>query len=287
MRPEERPDAGRTEQNEWEALDALEQLNSRAELEEPIGSSSTDREDIPAPGRLMSLTQREGARRLMETAVDYRELLMMYSCAIKEVRTKFEVLNTEYQVRYRRNPINFINSRLKSTASILQKLERNGLPFTTDAIRTHLHDVAGVRVVCNYLDDIYVLANALLKQDDIRLIRRKDYIASPKSNGYRSLHLIVAVPVFFAESRQMMQVEVQIRTTAQDYWAGLEHQLKYKQHPEGEADLIEQLRQCAENLAQTDLQMLSIRRKLEGSQPPATPEQVLREKVLRLDVAVE
>lgn len=287
MRSEERPDAGRTEQNEWDALDALERLNSREELESPIGSSSTDREDVPAPGRLMSLPQREGARRLMETAVDYRELLMMYSCAIREVRTKFEVLNTEYQVRYRRNPINFINSRLKSTASILQKLERNGLPFTTDSIRTHLHDVAGVRVVCNYLDDIYVLADALLKQDDIQLIRKKDYIASPKPNGYRSLHLIVAVPVFFAESRQMLQVEVQIRTTAQDYWAGLEHQLKYKQHPADEADLVEQLRQCAETLAQTDLQMLAIRRRLEGSQPPATPEQVLREKVLRLDVAVE
>lgn len=271
---------------EAEQLHDLSRLENPEGLEAPIGSSNTDR-DAPAARPLLSLTQQAGARRLMETAVEYRELMMMYSCAIKEVRTKFEVLNTEYQVRYRRNPINFINSRLKSTASILQKLERQGLPFTLEAIRRDLHDVAGVRVVCNYLDDIYVLADALLRQDDIQLIRKKDYIAAPKPNGYRSLHLIVAVPVFFAESRQVLPVEVQIRTTAQDYWAGLEHQLKYKQHPANEADLIEQLRQCAENLAQTDLQMLAIRRNLEGSEPPATPEQVLREKVLRLDVAIE
>ena len=190
-------------------------------------------------------------------------------------------------MRYRRNPINFINARLKSTSSIVQKLESRGLPFTLDSIRTNLYDVAGVRVVCSYIDDIYVLADALLRQDDITLIRKKDYIAGPKPNGYRSLHLVVAVPVFFSNQKHQLPVEVQIRTTAQDYWAGLEHQLKYKQQVPDEADIVEQLRQCAETLAQTDLQMLAIRRRIEGSQPPATPEQVLREKVLRLDVAIE
>ena len=132
-----------------------------------------------------------------------------------------------------------------------------------------------------------MLADALLRQDDITLIRKKDYIAEPKPNGYRSLHLVVAVPVFFSNQKHQLPVEVQIRTTAQDYWAGLEHQLKYKQQVPDEADIVEQLRQCAEMLAQTDLQMLAIRRRIEGSQPPATPEQVLREKVLRLDVAIE
>lgn len=262
--------------------------------EQTIGSNTADTNQDPLPGTDLqrggiraAAPRLEEAKRLMATAVDYRELMMMYSCAIKEIRTKFEVLNTEYNVRYRRNPINFINARLKSTSSIVQKLESRGLPFTLDSIRTNLYDVAGVRVVCSYIDDIYVLADALLRQDDITLIRKKDYIAGPKPNGYRSLHLVVAVPVFFSNQKHQLPVEVQIRTTAQDYWAGLEHQLKYKQQVPDEADIVEQLRQCAETLAQTDLQMLAIRRRIEGSQPPATPEQVLREKVLRLDVAIE
>ena len=176
--------------------------------EQPIGSNTADTNQDPLPGTDLqrggsraAAPRLEEAKRLMATAVDYRELMMMYSCAIKEIRTKFEVLNTEYNVRYRRNPINFINARLKSTSSIVQKLESRGLPFTLDSIRTNLYDVAGVRVVCSYIDDIYVLADALLRQDDITLIRKKDYIAGPKPNGYRSLHLVVAVPVFFSNQK--------------------------------------------------------------------------------------
>lgn len=264
------------QQEPWKNLDPEEPV---------IGSNNAD--VLPEQLPRSSPALQAGMRHLAETAVGYRELLMMYSCAIKEIRTKFEILNTDYNVRCQRNPINFINSRLKSTASIVEKLGRLGQPFTPDSIRRNLYDVAGVRVVCGYLDDIYLLAEAFLRQDDITLLRKKDYIASPKPNGYRSLHLVVTVPVFFASQKHLLPVEVQIRTTAQDYWAGLEHQLKYKQHLPNEADIVEQLRQCAENLAQTDLQMLSIRRNIEGSQPPATPEVILREKIRRLDVAVE
>ena len=132
----------------------------------------------------------EQRRKMAGTMVDYKEMRMRYSCAIKEVRTKFDVLNSEFNVRYQRNPITSINSRLKSSASIMEKLNRRGLPFTVENVEENLHDVAGIRVVCSYVDDIYVLAQALAQQDDITVIRRKDYIRNPKPNGYRSYHMI-------------------------------------------------------------------------------------------------
>lgn len=135
-------------------------------------------------------------RKMAGTMVDYKEMRMRYSCAIKEVRTKFDVLNSEFNVRYQRNPITSINSRLKSSTSIMEKLNRKGLSFTVENVEENLYDVAGIRVVCSYVDDIYVLAEALAQQDDITVIRRKDYIRSPKPNGYRSYHMIVSVPVF-------------------------------------------------------------------------------------------
>ena len=135
-------------------------------------------------------------RKLAGTMVDYKEMRMRYSCAIKEVRTKFDVLNSEFNVRYQRNPITSISSRLKSSASIMEKLNRKGLDFTVENVEIYLHDVAGIRVVCSYVDDIYGLAQALAKQDDITVLKEKDYIKNPKPNGYRSYHMIVSVPVF-------------------------------------------------------------------------------------------
>ena len=153
----------------------------------------------------------EKRRRMVGTMVDYKEMRMRYSCAIKEVRTKFDVLNSEFNVRYQRNPITSINSRLKSSTSIMEKLSRKGLSFTVENVEENLFDVAGIRVVCSYVDDIYVLAEALAQQDDITVIRRKDYIRNPKPNGYRSYHMIVSVPVFFSDQTREMAVEVQIR----------------------------------------------------------------------------
>ena len=165
------------------------------------------------------------SRRFMDMLVGYRELMMMYTCAMKEVRTKFEVLDTEFRVRYQRNPISSISTRLKHTNSIMTKLDRYGYRFSLENIEKYIQDAAGIRVICSYIDDIYGIADALLEQDDITLITRKDYIVQPKPNGYRSLHLIVEVPVFFAKFKKSMKVEVQIRTVAMDFWASLEHQL--------------------------------------------------------------
>lgn len=221
---------------------------------------------------------------LMGTIVDYKELMMMYACAMKEIRTKFDVLNTEFKIRYQRNPIRFINTRLKRTASIVEKLGRQNLPFSPENIENHINDVAGIRVVCSYIDDIYTIADSLLHQDDVTLITKKDYISNPKPNGYRSLHLIVSIPVFFAERKKEMKAEVQIRTIAMDFWASLEHQLKYKQEIPNQQDIIMQLKECADVINVTDEKMLNIRRQIEAASDIPTEEDILFEKLCRLDI---
>lgn len=211
---------------------------------------------------------------------------MRYSCAIKEVRTKFDVLNSEFNVRYQRNPITSINSRLKSSTSIMEKLNRKGLSFTVENVEDNLFDVAGIRVVCSYVDDIYVLAEALAQQDDITVIRRKDYIRNPKPNGYRSYHMIVSVPVFFSDQTREMAVEVQIRTIAMDFWASLEHQLKYKQEVPNQAEIVSSLTACAEQIAAIDDQMWQVRQQIESSEDLPTEEEILLEKLRKIDIAV-
>ncbi len=228
----------------------------------------------------------EQRRKMAGTMVDYKEMRMRYSCAIKEVRTKFDVLNSEFNVRYQRNPITSINSRLKSSTSIMEKLNRKGLPFTVENVEENLYDVAGIRVVCSYVDDIYMLAEALAQQDDITVIRRKDYIRNPKPNGYRSYHLIVSVPVFFSDQTREMAVEVQIRTIAMDFWASLEHQLKYKQEVPNQAEIVKSLTACAEQIALIDEQMWQVRRQIESSEDLPTEEEILLEKLRKIDIAV-
>ena len=227
------------------------------------------------------------ARKILETLVGYKELRMMYACALKEVRTKFEVLDVEFNVRYSRNPINAIHTRLKSNQSILEKMQRRRIPFSLENLETRIQDVAGVRVICSYVDDIYRLSEALLRQDDVKLIAQKDYIQQPKPNGYRSLHLIVRVPVFFADQRRDLHVEVQIRTIAMDFWASLEHQLKYKQNvPEQEA-IVEQLRHCAQRVSDLDEEMLAIRRRIEAAEDKPSEDDILLEKLMRLETPLE
>ena len=223
--------------------------------------------------------------KLAGTVVDYREMRMRYSCAIKEVRTKFDVLNSEFNVRYQRNPIASISSRLKSSSSIMEKLARKGLDFTVDNVEATLYDVAGIRVVCSYVDDIYVLAHALAKQDDITVIKEKDYIKHPKENGYRSYHMIVSVPVFFSDETKDMAVEVQIRTIAMDFWASLEHQLKYKQEVPNQQEIVSRLTDCAERIAEIDRQMYQVRQQIEMSEDKPTEEEILLEKLRRIDIA--
>lgn len=223
-------------------------------------------------------------KKFVGTIVDYKELMMMYTCAMKEIRTKFDVLNTEFNIRYQRNPIQFISTRLKRTASIAGKLEKDNLEFSVENIEKRVNDVAGVRVICSYIDDIYSLADMLVRQDDIKLIKRKDYIANPKPNGYRSLHLIVSVPVFFADHKKDIKVEVQIRTIAMDFWASLEHQLKYKNDVQDQQSIVEQLKSCADVIADTDKKMLSIRHQIESTSYAPSEEDILIEKIKKIDV---
>ncbi len=225
-------------------------------------------------------------KKFMDMLVGYRELMMMYTCAVKEVRTKFEVLDTEFSVRYQRNPISAISTRLKHTNSILAKLDRYGYHFSLENIEAHINDVAGIRVICSYIDDIYEIADAFLSQDDITLITRKDYIIAPKPNGYRSLHLIIQIPVFFANYKKDMKVEVQIRTIAMDFWASLEHQLKYKQNIPNQQDIVAQLKECADVIALTDQKMIGIRQQIEKASDTPTEEDILLEKLSRMDMNI-
>lgn len=201
---------------------------------------------------------------LISQARQFQQVMMMYTCAIREVKTKLEVLNDELSVRNQRNPIEMIKSRVKKPMSIVEKLQRKGLPISLEAMVDNLDDVAGIRVICSFVDDIYDVADMLIRQDDIKVIAVKDYIKHPKENGYRSYHMIIEIPVFFSDRKKPMRVEVQIRTIAMDFWASLDHQLKYKKDIGAAADEIsEDLRQCAEVIAATDQHMLQIRKSIE------------------------
>ncbi|MGN0495619.1 MAG: GTP pyrophosphokinase family protein [Lachnospiraceae bacterium] len=203
---------------------------------------------------------------LMLQSQAFLEMQMMYSCAIREVRTKAEVLNDEMSVRYHRNPISSITSRVKKPESIIQKLHKKGLPFTVEAVMANLSDVAGVRIICEFVDDIYTVANLIAMQDDLRVVKIKDYIHNPKPNGYRSYHMIVEIPVFFSKGKTPMRVEIQIRTIAMDFWASLDHELKYKKNidPDTEETIAAELKACAERISETDTIMQQIRIKLDS-----------------------
>ena len=245
-----------------------------------------DRNQLLPLGEARALAATEFARQLLETAVEYKELRMMYACAIKEVQTKFEVLETEFKVRYQRNPISSIQTRLKSSSSIIEKMIRKGVPFSMENLEQQIQDLAGIRVICSYVDDIYALANALTSQDDITLLEEKDYIRNPKPNGYRSLHLIVSVPVFFSQQKRQIKVEVQIRTIAMDFWASLEHQMKYKREIPDQQHIVEQLKNCAEDIARVDREMMDIRRRLEESVDDPTEDDLLIARLKKLDTPI-
>lgn len=200
---------------------------------------------------------------LVTQAFQFQEAMMMYTCVIREAKTKLEVLNDELSVRNKRNPIEMIKSRVKKPISIVEKLQRRGFDISIQSMMDNLDDVAGIRVICSFVDDIYQVAEMLVRQDDVRVLAVKDYIKSPKENGYRSYHMIIEIPVFFSNEKKHMRVEVQIRTIAMDFWASLDHQLKYKKELGRTAEISEELRRCAEVIAQTDEEMLSIRKRIE------------------------
>lgn len=186
-----------------------------------------------------------------------KKLMTYYSCALLEIETKFRVLNQQFSLEQEHNPIETIKTRLKSTESILEKLHRKNLPMDMAAVEENLYDVAGIRVICPFINDIYCLADCLLQQDDVTLIEKKDYIKNPKENGYRSLHLIVETPIFLQNEKRLMKVEVQLRTIAMDFWASLEHRMRYKKNlnPELSDMLSAELKDCAETSASLDIRM--------------------------------
>ncbi len=192
---------------------------------------------------------------LREYTAPLRELMSYFRCAIMEVETKFRVLNEELSLEYDRNPIESIKTRLKSIESIAEKIERKGLDMTVESIEENIRDVAGVRVICGFPSDIYMLADALLRQDDITLIEKKDYMTNPKPNGYRSLHLIVEIPIFLHDEKKPMKVEVQLRTISMDWWASLEHKIRYKTAVLVTEFIERELRECAEAAAELDRRM--------------------------------
>lgn len=195
----------------------------------------------------------------METLMSY------YRCAIMEVETKFKVLNEQFSLRYDKNPIETIKTREKSVNGIIKKLKKKNLPMNIETIEREIHDIAGVRVICSFVEDVYLIADCFLNQDDIHLLEIKDYIKHPKESGYRSLHLIIEIPIFLAEEKRMMKVEVQLRTLAMDLWASQEHKLRYKKNiPASQKDYIQnQLVKVSETLNEIDLHMEQLNKRLQ------------------------
>ena len=201
---------------------------------------------------------------------DYIRLMSYYSAAMLEIETKFKVLSVEFNGKFDRNPIEAIKTRIKSPHSVLEKMNRLGKTVSVQSIEQSLSDVAGVRVICSFVDDIYRLADMLALQDDVYILKVKDYIKNPKASGYRSLHLIVEIPIYLSKEKRFMRVEVQLRTIAMDFWASLEHKLHYKKDiPADQAqDIARQLVACADAVAESDRQMLSVRKQIEAAREP-------------------
>ncbi len=201
---------------------------------------------------------------MQEQIQKVKELMTYYHCAMLEMETKFNVLNEQFALQNERNPIESIRTRLKAYNSIREKLNKIGLIPTAENIENNLNDVAGVRIICSFVDDIYMLADCLSEQDDIKVIKKKDYIKNPKPNGYRSLHLIVEIPIFLQNEKKKMRVEVQLRTIAMEFWANLEHKIRYKKHlsERVELEIAEGLKECAEISATLDSKMYEIRNKI-------------------------
>ena len=230
--------------------------------------NETARPPFSASDDPMHLEEHENIDQLLKQLhADYDpvyNMMMNYQCAVMEVETKFNILNNRLSLQGEHNPIESIKSRVKELESIIRKLEKRNLPIEIESVEENLKDVAGVRVVCSFIDDIYRIEECFLAQEDVTLIERKDYIKNPKPSGYRSLHLIVKTPIYTENGKKDMFVEVQMRTIAMDFWASLEHKLRYKKNldPQIAEELAEELKACAEESARLDEKMLRIRERI-------------------------
>ena len=195
----------------------------------------------------------------------WEEVVLIYNSALKEVGTKLEILNDEFQHVHQYNPIEHIKSRIKTPQSIVKKLKKNHYESTIANMVEHVNDIAGIRVICSFISDIYRIAEMLIKQNDIRVISVKDYIQNPKPSGYKSYHLLITIPIFLSDRIVDTKVEIQIRTVAMDFWASLEHKLKYKQDVDNTEEIVRQLKNCADSIEALDYEMQDIRNKIDKS----------------------
>ena len=218
--------------------------------------------------RLASVVDANFFSMMEDNVAAFKRLMTYYRCAMMEVETKFRVLDAEFKLRHDRNPIDSIQTRLKSVESLADKMIRRNYPLIMESMEKNINDIAGVRVVCAFPEDIFSLAESLLAQDDVRLIKRSDYVRNPKPNGYRSLHLIVETPIFLEHEKRLMKVEVQLRTISMNFWAALEHQLRYKKDfdPKETKEIGAELAELAEAAAHLDNRMQAIRNQLEGKE---------------------
>lgn len=203
------------------------------------------------------------AEKLVESAVQLQQMMMLYEAGIREIKTKLDILSDESRITGKPSPIDSIKSRVKSPRSIVKKLRRRGFPVSLPSMMENLNDIGGIRVICPFIEDIYTVADMLVRQDDLTLIEQKDYIKNPKPNGYRSLHMILEVPIFLSETTKPVRVELQLRTIAMDFWASLEHQLRYKADVAVPANISDDLKACADVIAATDEEMQRIAKQLQ------------------------
>lgn len=209
----------------------------------------------------MILPENTVREEVLKSINNAKQLMAYYECAIMEIEVKFKILNKQFSLQQSYNPIETIKTRLKSPESILQKMQQRELVGNIEAVEHKINDIAGVRVICPFITDIYMLSECLLAQDDVFLIEKKDYIKTPKENGYRSLHLIVETPIFLQEEKKMMKVEIQLRTIAMDFWASLEHRMRYKKDsdaiptPIRSKQIAVELKKCAEDSSSLDVRM--------------------------------
>ena len=188
----------------------------------------------------------------------WEEVNLLYNSALKQIQTKIEILNEEFQEVHRYNPIEHVKARVKGPESIVKKLKRNGYESTIENMVRYVNDIAGIRIICSFTSDIYRIAEMISSQTDIRVISVKDYIMNPKASGYRSFHMIVSIPVYLSDKIANVKVEIQIRTVAMDFWASLEHKIQYKFEGDAPIHINQQLHDCATMVANLDDQMLKL-----------------------------
>ena len=188
----------------------------------------------------------------------WKSTMFLYSSALKSINTKIEILNNEFIQLYNYTPIEHVTSRLKTPDSIVKKLQNDGVDVTIENMVNHLNDIAGVRIICSFMSDIYPIADMIAKQADITVLHVKDYIKFPKTNGYKSYHMVVSVPVYLSDGKVDTKVEIQIRTIAMDFWAALEHKIAYKFEGQAPENLEAELKACADMVDILDAKMFSL-----------------------------